>query len=412
MRRSAPNGTPGLDKANWREHACPREPSERGAPWQPRKPSAPTQACTARSPVTRSWTERRRFARSTPWRSWNSWTWTTRRRRAAGPPTAGPSPARSACHWRTSAASRTMAGNPARVEDLLRLTEIWQSLGLRVTAMKGWRDRGRKGGNTFEVLGCHHTGSPGDNDLHLRDGDSKLAGPLCNVALHANGDVLLVASGRANHFGKATWENGRSLGVEATGPQTSGKKFPNYDAYVALAAGFCMFKDNVDPRRVVRGDVGIPVHLVAAHKEVAVFEDNSRLYGRKPDPQFEDPGPVSKGALAHGFSVKGSGVQLIDTFRDRVHARMTEEDISIEDAATKKFLDDKFDVVLHRLTQAVQRVGGRENAFFKSNNPDFKDLVMAEEALAEAKKARQAAEKVADELAQLKAQLRATPPTP
>jgi hypothetical protein len=316
-----------------------------------------------------------------------------------------------------------VTGSPARVDDLLKLQQIWEGLGLRVLRMDGWRQRGRASGNTFEVLGCHHTAEPGDIDSVLRDGHS-IPGPLCNVALHANGDVVLVASGLANHFGCATWENGRALGVEATGPQKTGPKFPNYDAYVALAAGFCIFKGNADPRRVVRGDVGIPVRLVAAHKEVAVgvpdsngklgsarCQETRKIYGRKVDPDFEDPDPILKGNLPHGFSVKGS-VQPIDTFRERVHARMTGEDLSIVDAATKKFLDDKFDAVLHRMTQAVQFIGGKDNAAFSSSKPDFKNLIMAEEALEEAKKARQAAEKVAGEVAQLKAQLRATPPTP
>jgi hypothetical protein len=222
-----------------------------------------------------------------------------------------------------------MAGDPNRVQDLLQLAEIWKGLGLRVLAMPGWRDRGRTSGNTFEVLGCHHTAGADDNDRLLRDGDPKrvppVPGPLCNVALHANGDVVLVASGRANHFGKpATWENSRSLGVEATGPRDTSPRFPNYDAYVALAAGFCIFKGNADPRRVVRDDVGIPVHLVAAHKEVALLKDKPRRYGRKPDPDFEGPAKVVQGALPHGFSVKS--LRLIDRFRDDVHARMTEED--------------------------------------------------------------------------------------
>jgi hypothetical protein len=216
-----------------------------------------------------------------------------------------------------------MPGNPARVQDLLKLKEIWEDLGLTVRAMAGWRDRGRADGNTFEVLGCHHTGTPTDIDSTLRNGRPGVPGPLCNVALHRNGDVILVASGRANHFGKATWPNAKSLGVEATGPQGSGVKFPNRDAYELLAVGFCKFKGNADPRKVVKSDVGIPVHLVAAHKEVAVFEDNPKRYGRKPDPAFEDADKVMTGALAHGFSVSGSGVRLIDTFRARVHARMT-----------------------------------------------------------------------------------------
>lgn len=215
-----------------------------------------------------------------------------------------------------------MPGNPDRVRDLHRLADIWKALGLRVTTMPGWEDRGRSSGNTFEVLGCHHTGVPDDNDRVLRDGRSDVPGPLCNVALHANGDLVLVASGRANHFGVATWPSERSLGVEATGPQKAGTSFPNLDAYERLAAGFCIFKGNTDPSQIVRDDVGIPVRLVAAHKEVAVDKDNRKLYGRKPDPAFDEPGELVKGALTHGFSVSGGGLRLIDTFRSRVHARL------------------------------------------------------------------------------------------
>jgi hypothetical protein len=229
-----------------------------------------------------------------------------------------------------------MTGNPKRVNDLLELQEIWEGLGLRVERMAGWKDRGRGSGNTFEVLGCHHTGEPFDIDRVLRDGRGDLPGPLCNVALHENGDVLLVASGRASHFGCATWPNERSLGVEATGPQKSGRRFPNRDAYVALAAGFCIFKGNADPRKVVRSDVGIPVHLVAAHKEVAVGvsdghgglicnEATRKIYGRKPDPDFDESDPIKTGGIGHGFSVKGR-VRLINKFRDDVHARMTQGD--------------------------------------------------------------------------------------
>jgi hypothetical protein len=227
-----------------------------------------------------------------------------------------------------------MIDNPERVKDLHRLAEIWQGLGLRVKTMPGWENRGRFAGNTFEVLGCHHTGVAFDNDRVLRDGrmlpDGRhLPGPLCNVALHANGDVILVASGKANHFGDATWPSGKSLGVEATGPQDAGTKFPNLDAYERLAAGFCVFKGNADPRRIMRDDVGIPVRLVAAHKEVAVGVDGQpldertrKIYGRKPDPDFDEPGELVKGTLAHGFSVSGDGFRLIDTFRNRIQARI------------------------------------------------------------------------------------------
>jgi hypothetical protein len=223
-----------------------------------------------------------------------------------------------------------MPGNPDRVRDLHRLADIWEGLGLRVRTMPDWENRGRSSGNTFEVLGCHHTGVHLDNDRVLRDGRPDVSGPLCNVALHANGDVVLVASGRANHFGVATWPSSRSLGVEATGPQKTAPRFPNRDAYVRLAVGFCIFKDNADPRRVVLDDVGIPVHLVAAHKEVAVDKETRKIYGRKPDPDFDEPGRIMSGALAHGFSASGS-VRLIDTFRDDVHTHTTVEDDMFSD---------------------------------------------------------------------------------
>jgi hypothetical protein len=311
-----------------------------------------------------------------------------------------------------------MGGNPDRVRDLHRLAEIWRGLGLRVRTIPGWEKRGRASDNTFEVLGCHHTAIVVDSDRLLVDGSSKVPGPLCNVALHANGDVVLVASGLANHFGCATWPNGRSLGVEATGPLKTRPRFPNYDAYVRLAAGFCIFKGNADPRRIVKRDAGIPVRLVAAHKEVAVgvadangklgrdqCEATRKIYGRKVDPDFEDPGPLSKGALAHGFSVRGSGVRHIDRFRDRVHARMTEEDISIVDKQTEEYLDKQFKAIRDRVDRAVQRIGGRANSVYNNNNEAFQGLVMAQEALAVAKAARAAAQQALAQLAAIRPHL-------
>jgi hypothetical protein len=127
------------------------------------------------------------------------------------------------------------------------------------------------------------------------------------------------------------------------------------------------------------------------------------------------PGGVSK-ALEAGHSVDhnttGRDYSADVLGRHAFLVAHVEQDLSVADAATKKFLDDKFDAVLHRMTQAVQFIGGKDNAAFSSSKPDFKNLIMAEKALEEAKKARQAAEKVAGEVAQLKAQLRATPPTP
>jgi len=111
----------------------------------------------------------------------------------------------------------------------------------------------------------------------------------------------------------------------------------------------------------VRSDVGIPVHLVAAHKEVAVGVDGApldgrtrKIYGRKPDPAFDDPGRIMQGALAHGFSVKGS-VRLIDTFRDQVHALMTQEDDMTKDELLDALKSEKGQEILRSAVRAAVR---------------------------------------------------------
>ena len=203
-----------------------------------------------------------------------------------------------------------MAGNAARVQDLHDLARIWTRRRLRVLEHPGWETWGRSSTITFDVLGCHHIGSGSDIDRLLHDGRPAegIPGPLCNVALHARsalpgfvGEVVLMASGRANHFGVATWNSSRALGVEATGPP-----FTNYQAYVQLAAGFCEWKDT-PPTRILRGDVPIPVYLLAAHKEVA------QPYGRKPNPS---------GVGWHEGGRIIQGVRLIDQFRADVAAAL------------------------------------------------------------------------------------------
>jgi hypothetical protein len=218
-----------------------------------------------------------------------------------------------------------MAGNAARVRDLHTLAGIWRRRGLKILEMPGWQDRGRSSTISFDVLGVHHTAAAVDVDRVLRDGRSDVPGPLCNVALHANGDVVLIASGRANHFGVATWSSSQALGVEATGPP-----FTNYHAYVQLAAGFCEWK-RLPPTAVARSDRPVPVHLVAAHKEVATFDDGS--YGRKVNPS---------GTGWHEGGRRIAGIQLIDTFRAEAAAALEEEEepLTPED---KTWMETKLD---------------------------------------------------------------------
>jgi hypothetical protein len=85
------------------------------------------------------------------------------------------------------------------------------------------------------------------------------------------------------------------------------------------------------------------------------------------------------------------------------------EDISIADDRTKAYLDDKFQKIGDRLEgrvdRALQRVGGKTNSVYSDNDPDFRGLVMAEEALAEAKAAKEAAQRITAGLDRVKGHL-------
>ena len=106
---------------------------------------------------------------------------------------------------------------------------------------------------------------------------------------------------------------------------------------------------------MVRDDVGIPVRLVAAHKEVAVFKDNPKRYGRKPDPDFDEPGQSLASALPHGFSVQGN-LQLIDAFRDQVHALINSGENDVTEAELRKVVREEIQNVLDGQARRVQGI--------------------------------------------------------
>jgi hypothetical protein len=81
------------------------------------------------------------------------------------------------------------------------------------------------------------------------------------------------------------------------------------------------------------------------------------------------------------------------------------EDLSIVDEKTQRYLDEQFESIGKRVDRAVQRVGGRSNSVYSDSADDFKDLVMAKEALAEARAAKEAAQKASDGVAQIKSHL-------
>lgn len=171
-------------------------------------------------------------------------------------------------------------GQSWNVTAMRKVAALLKKWGWTVLESPGFENRGTSSELHGDYIGCHHTGGAIDNDRILRDGRSDLSGPLCNFALHADGTVVLMAAGTANHFGVATISNHAAWGIEATGPIPLSRKgkaaFPNYRAYVALVVAIRMVE-------------GWGVDRIKGHKEVA------RPDGRKPDPAFEESGHAGDG---------------------------------------------------------------------------------------------------------------------
>ncbi|MEO6203792.1 MAG: N-acetylmuramoyl-L-alanine amidase [Mycobacteriales bacterium] len=169
--------------------------------------------------------------------------------------------------------SRLPADLPQRLRDA----------GLKVSEVPGWRTRGRPAATGgFAPVGvlAHHTATTARTDdanvvALLVRGRSDLPGPLCHLGLARDGTVYVIASGRANHAGRArpsgtvAGGDGNSLyiGIEAFNDGV-GEKWPavQYDAYVRLAAALCALTGN--SAETVRG-----------HKETSVTG--------KIDPRFD-----------------------------------------------------------------------------------------------------------------------------
>jgi hypothetical protein len=168
-----------------------------------------------------------------------------------------------------------MAGNSNATAMMKEAAALMDDAGLVVKASSGWESRGRSSDVNYWAVIAHHTASTSDNDSLLINGRSDLPGPLCNWALHANGDWVLIASGRANHAGEGTVSNSESQGIEATGPwgypDTYGPAaFKQYDEYEIGCAALLAAMD-------------ADISDLFGHKETA------RPVGRKIDPYFDMP---------------------------------------------------------------------------------------------------------------------------
>jgi hypothetical protein len=91
------------------------------------------------------------------------------------------------------------------------LADEFRAAGLRVIEVESWQNRGRPASvGSFDPRGpatIHHTGAtssasnPGPTLRTLIAGRSDLPGPLCHYSVRADGAVVIVAAGRANHAG-------------------------------------------------------------------------------------------------------------------------------------------------------------------------------------------------------------------
>lgn len=208
------------------------------------------------------------------------------------------------------------------VDKMRAVANLCVERGLVVKYSSGWESRGRPYSfNPTAGVIAHHTGGAEDIDNVLINGRSDLPGPLCQYALHKNGDVVLIAAGYANHAGESQSgapSNSNGWGIEATGPQSldgyGPSTFPNYDEYGILLG--CIL------------DVeGWPSSKIWGHKESCYPE------GRKVDP-FLDMDQLRKDAEEGGDMGMSSGDW------DKMNKQFA--DIDSQVAALKQQLSDVY----------------------------------------------------------------------
>lgn len=167
---------------------------------------------------------------------------------------------------------------PSTADRMRKAANLMVQRGLVVKYSSGWEGRGRPYSfNPSVGVIYHHTASANDSDNVLINGRSDLPGPLCHWALHKNGDVVLIASGYANHAGESESgapTNATGWGIEATGPNDLNAygpgAFDNYAEYEIMVA--CILEAE-----------GWNTGKIWAHKESCYPS------GRKVDPYFDTP---------------------------------------------------------------------------------------------------------------------------
>jgi len=154
----------------------------------------------------------------------------------------------------------------------LHVVEALRDWGLKTVLVPGHITRGDSDFNPRGVV-CHHDAGGNPPGVHDRvpsviiNGRPDLAGPLAQFWLETDGDVHVVALGRANHAGAGSWrglsQNSQVWGIEANNTGFAPWPDEQLEAWYKLCAALCDFSD-FEPA------------MVCGHKEWAP--------GRKPDP--------------------------------------------------------------------------------------------------------------------------------
>ena len=155
---------------------------------------------------------------------------------------------------------------PSSLPDSLR------AAGLTVVVIPGWEDRGRPASTgDFDPVGVlwHHTGAAANSRAYAEwlavEGRTDLPAPLCHLSIDRQGTVYVIASGRANHAGRAKASgtvaagdgNALYVGVECMNTGTEGWSRPQYDGMVRTGV-------------VLARLLGTSVETQRAHKETSL----------------------------------------------------------------------------------------------------------------------------------------------
>lgn len=183
-------------------------------------------------------------------------------------------------------------GSSTNVAKMKRVATRLRGWGFTVLMMDGWENRGRPDiALTANWIGAHHTAAVVDVDRILRDGRPDVSGPLANYGVHRNSDIILIASGRANHFGVATIRSSDAWGIEATGPipvTAFGKSaFPNYWAYIALCKAIMLEEDWAADRIKAHKEVA-PKRKINPSLNMTTFRSDAAAYRGSTPPQEDD----------------------------------------------------------------------------------------------------------------------------